>query len=180
MRGVAELRPGATRRHAPADFIESRAARGLVNRSAAAATGLQDLSLLREAASSHGGAGFVGSAASWFSRLAYLVLAGQAPLLPPFAMVDGPWQELWWSRRGGELCAQQQQQQIRVAATPAAVHHAAHRTALPPLPPLPAPVEGYCGVTTASSQQACDSEAIGLQPHVSRLQPRVTPGCSPM
>lgn len=154
--GVAELGPGATRRHAPADFIESRAARGLVNRSAAAATGLQDLSLLREAASSHGGAGFVGSAASWFSRLAYLVLAGQAPLLPPFAMVDGPWQELWWSRRGGELCARQQQQQIRVAATPPAVHHAAHRTALPPLPPLPAPVEGYCGVTTASSQQACD------------------------
>ena len=116
--------------------------------------------MLREVASSHGGAGFVGSAASWFSRLAYLSLAGQAPLLPPFAMVDGPWQELWWSRRGGELCAQQQQ----TVATPAAAHR------IPPrLPPLPAPVEGYCGVTTTSSQQACDSEAMGLQPYVVRL-----------
>jgi hypothetical protein len=182
--GVAELRPGATRRHAPADFIESRAARGLVNRSAAAATGLQDLSLLREAASSHGGAGFVGSAASWFSRLAYLVVAGRAPLLPPFAMVDGPWQELWWSRRAGELCAQKPQEQEEAAATPAATPAAAHR-APPRVPPLPAPVEGYCGVTTISSQQACNLEAMGLQPQVRpraatpgepRPQPYVTPG----
>ena len=159
--GAAELRPGATRRHAPADFIESRATRGLVNRSAVAAAGLQDLSLLREAASSHGGAGFVGSAASWFSRLAYLALAGQAPLLPPFAMVDGPWQELWWSRPRGELCTQRQQQQP--AATPAVTRAVASRKP-PRVPPLPAPKEGYCGVTTTTSQQACESEPWGSFP----------------
>jgi len=156
---VAELAPGGSRRHAPADFIESRAARGLVNRSAAAAAGLQDLSLLREAASSHGGAGFVGSAASWFSRLAYLALAAQAPLLSPFAMVDGPWHELWWSRPRGELCTQQQQQQPQPQP-----QQQQQQQQQPRVPPLPAPNAGYCGVTTTTSQQACESEPWGSFP----------------
>ena len=65
-------------------------------RSAAAASALADdldaLSQLLSRADA-----FVGTAASWTSRLVLLAIAGEIAAVPPFAMVDKPLGQLWFA-----------------------------------------------------------------------------------
>jgi hypothetical protein len=82
---------GKTREDAALSFIERRNAAGLVNRTAVPASLLADLGLLST------GHGFVGTAASWTSRLALLALAGERGALPPFALLDQPLGTLWFA-----------------------------------------------------------------------------------
>ena len=67
-----------------AEFIEARNDRGLVDRSAVVGSFFADLELLAHADA------FVGTAASWTSRVALLAMIGETGSLPPFAMVDRP------------------------------------------------------------------------------------------
>jgi hypothetical protein len=39
----------------------------------------------------------VGTAASWTSRAALLAIVGERGVVPPFAMVDRPLKQLWFS-----------------------------------------------------------------------------------
>ena len=92
--GVGELhldrRGGAPadRRH---EFIEARNARGLVDRGAVVASLFADIELLSQADA------FVGTAASWTSRVLLLALVGEHGGLPPFALVDRPLKRLWFA-----------------------------------------------------------------------------------
>ena len=79
--GVAEATGGGQARR---EFIEARNDRGLVDRAAVVASFFADLELLAHADA------FVGTAASWTSRVALLALVGETGALPPFAMVDRP------------------------------------------------------------------------------------------
>jgi hypothetical protein len=72
-------------------FIERRNQAGLVNRTAVLASLLADLALLS------GGHGFVGTAASWTSRLALLALTGERGAIPPFVLLDQPMGRLWFA-----------------------------------------------------------------------------------
>jgi len=97
--GTAELSNlGLGAAAAEANFIERRNSRGLLNRSAVLGAALADISLL---ATAHA---FVGTAASWLSRLALLCVIGQSGSVPPFALVDRPMAELWHTTKGGALC----------------------------------------------------------------------------
>ena len=40
---------------------------------------------------------FVGTAASWTSRVALLAMLGERGALPPFVMVDRPLRQLWFA-----------------------------------------------------------------------------------
>ena len=74
-----------------AHFIERRNAQGLVDRRRVFASLLADLQLLRDADA------FVGTAASWTSRLALLAIVGQTGGLPPFELLDKPLGQLWFA-----------------------------------------------------------------------------------
>lgn len=90
--GVPEATPsGRTHEAAAEDFIEARNARGLVDRAAALASFFADLELLSAADA------LVGTAASWTSRAALLAIVGERGVVPPFAMVDRPLKQLWFS-----------------------------------------------------------------------------------
>ena len=90
--GVSEATPsGRTHEAAAEDFIEARNARGLIDRAAALSSFFADLELLSAADA------FVGTAASWTSRAALLAIVGERGVVPPFAMVDRPLKQLWFS-----------------------------------------------------------------------------------
>lgn len=80
------------------NFIEIRRRRGLVNTTATLGSALADIDLLA------GAHAFVGTSASWQSRLFLLAIAGRTGALPPFVMVDRPHYELWYTLPRGELC----------------------------------------------------------------------------
>ena len=80
-------------------FIEVRNARGLVNRSAALTAVFADAALLGSAEA------FICTAASLMSRLLLLALVGRTGSVPPFALLDRPLAELWYSVEEGEPCA---------------------------------------------------------------------------
>lgn len=82
---------GKRREDAMLSFIERRNEAGLVNRTAVLASLLADLALVS------GGQGFVGTAASWTSRLALLALAGERGSIPPFELLDQPVGKLWFA-----------------------------------------------------------------------------------
>ena len=82
---------GKDREAAKASFIETRNAAGLINRTAVFASLFADLALLSM------GQGFVGTAASWTSRLILLALAGERNAIPPFALLDKPLGRLWFA-----------------------------------------------------------------------------------
>ena len=82
---------GLKREAALEHFIERRNGRGLVDRRAVFASLFADLHLLRAADA------FVGTAASWTSRLALLAISGEAGGLPPFEMLDKPLGKLWFA-----------------------------------------------------------------------------------
>mmetsp|Transcript_15045 Transcript_15045/g.49909 ORF Transcript_15045/g.49909 Transcript_15045/m.49909 type:complete len:118 (+) Transcript_15045:1201-1554(+) len=82
---------GKRRAAAKRGFIEARNAAGLVNRTANFAALSADLRLL---SASHS---FVGTAASWTSRLALLAITGERGALPPFVMLDRPLGQLWFA-----------------------------------------------------------------------------------
>ena len=82
---------GRTRRQAKVEFIEARNERGLVDRAAVVASVFADVALLSQADA------FVGTAASWTSRLMLLAIAGEKGAVPPFEMVDKPMRDLWFA-----------------------------------------------------------------------------------
>ena len=85
-------RGGGHGKDASKEFIEARNDRGLVDRRLVVASFFADLELLASRADA-----FVGTAASWTSRVALLAMAGEAGGLPPYAMVDRPLGRLWFS-----------------------------------------------------------------------------------
>ncbi|KAL1530559.1 hypothetical protein AB1Y20_001460 [Prymnesium parvum] len=76
---------------AAAEFIEARNERGLVDRVAVLGSFLADLTLLGQAHA------FVGTAASWTSRVILLSIIGERGVVPPFAFVDKPLGRLWFA-----------------------------------------------------------------------------------
>ena len=73
------------------EFIEARNSRGIVDRRAVLGSLLADLELLSEAHA------FVGTAASWTSRITLLAIIGERGVVPPFALVDRPLGQLWFA-----------------------------------------------------------------------------------
>ena len=84
--------PGERKTH----FIEERNARGLVDRARVVASFYADLDLLASADA------FVGTSASWVSRLALLAIAGESGMAPPHEFLDGPLGSVWTMARAGE------------------------------------------------------------------------------
>ena len=70
-------------------FIEERNAKGLVDKKLVVASLFADLDLLA------GADAFVGTAASWISRLSLLAIAGEQGTLPPYELLDGPLGSFW-------------------------------------------------------------------------------------
>ena len=70
-------------------FIEERNAKGLVDKKLVFASLFADLDLLA------GADAFVGTAASWISRLSLLAIAGEQGTLPPYELLDGPLGSFW-------------------------------------------------------------------------------------
>jgi hypothetical protein len=70
-------------------FIEQRNERGLVDRRLVFASLHADLDLLA------GADAFVGTAASWISRLALLAITGEAGVVPPHEFLDKPLGSIW-------------------------------------------------------------------------------------
>ena len=82
---------GLPRDKALAHFIETRNEKGLIDRRRLFGALFADLQLLSRADA------FVGTAASWTSRLVLLAIAGEIAAVPPFAMVDKPLGQLWFA-----------------------------------------------------------------------------------
>ena len=82
---------GLSRKAAMREFIEARNSRGLVDRPSVLTSLFADLELLSRA---HG---FVGTAASFASRLALLAIVGERGAVPPFVMLDRPLGQLWFA-----------------------------------------------------------------------------------
>lgn len=82
---------GLSRQAAQREFIETRNERGLVDRAAVVASFFADVELLSLADA------FVGTAASWTSRIYLLAIIGEKGLVPPFAMVDRPLGQVWFA-----------------------------------------------------------------------------------
>ena len=82
---------GLSRQAAQREFIETRNERGLVDRAAVVASFFADVELLSLADA------FVGTAASWTSRICLLAIIGEKGLVPPFAMVDRPLGQVWFA-----------------------------------------------------------------------------------
>lgn len=90
--GAAEgVNVGQARANAMHQFIEARNDAGLVNRSEVLASLFADLEMLAHADA------FVGTAASWSSRLILLSIIGEAGVVPPFIFVDQPLKETWFT-----------------------------------------------------------------------------------
>ena len=90
--GVAEgANVGRTRQEAAQEFIEARNDRGLIDRGAVVSGFFADLELLARADA------FVGTAASWTSRVALLAIVGETGSVPPFVMLDRPLGKLWFA-----------------------------------------------------------------------------------
>lgn len=82
---------GKSQLEAAKEFIEARNQRGLVDRSAVFGSFFADLELLAHAHA------FVGTAASWTSRVVFLAIIGERGVIPPFWMVDRPLGQLWFA-----------------------------------------------------------------------------------
>ena len=82
---------GRARAAAQADFIESRNRRGLVDREKVVGSLFADIELLSRADA------FVGTAASWTSRILFLAILAERGAVPPFAMVDQPMRQVWFA-----------------------------------------------------------------------------------
>ena len=82
---------GRSREAASKHFIEARNERGLVDRAAVVASFFADVELLSRADA------FVGTAASWTSRICFLAIVGEMGEVPPFAWVDRPLGQLWFA-----------------------------------------------------------------------------------
>lgn len=92
--GVAEganLKSSRGKRAAADEFIEARNERGLVDRAAVVASLFADVELLSRADA------FVGTAASFTSRVALFSIVGEKGSIPPFIMIDRPLKELWFA-----------------------------------------------------------------------------------
>ena len=74
---------------AAARYIEERRAAGEVPLELALGSMLADLELLSRADA------FVGTSASWVSRLALLAIIGEKAAIPPFALLDAPFLCVW-------------------------------------------------------------------------------------
>ena len=74
---------------AAARYIEERRAAGEVPLELALGSLLADLELLSRADA------FVGTSASWVSRLALLAIIGEQAAIPPFALLDAPFLCVW-------------------------------------------------------------------------------------
>ena len=86
--GAVERRDGGQARD---DFIEARNERQLVDRGAVVGSFFADLELLARADA------FVGTAASFTSRVLLLAIIGDSGALPPFSMVDRPLRRLFFA-----------------------------------------------------------------------------------
>ena len=82
---------GLKRAAALTHFIEERNERGLVDRRQVFASLFADLHLLQAADA------FVGTSASWTSRLALLAVTGRTGAPPPFELLDKPLGQLWFA-----------------------------------------------------------------------------------
>ena len=92
--GAAEgINEGLGFHKASREFIEARNERGLVDRASVVSSFFADVELLSRADA------FVGTAASWTSRIALLAIIGEMGSVPPFAMVDRPLGQLWFAQR---------------------------------------------------------------------------------
>lgn len=79
------------REEARRQFIETRNGAGLVDRSQALASLFADLEVLSQSDA------FVGTAASWTSRLIFLAIIGEAGGVPPFIFLDRPLGGFWFA-----------------------------------------------------------------------------------
>ena len=80
---------GAGSSRTAARYIEERRAAGEVPLELALGSMLADLELLSRADA------FVGTSASWVSRLALLAIIGEKAAIPPFALLDAPFLCVW-------------------------------------------------------------------------------------